>query len=70
MCNHVDMTTKDVAKATGFAEPTVLKYAKILGISYHGTGRRKIFDWKKADIERLKKSVGKRGRPKSEKSDT
>ena len=57
------MTTKEVAEAVGIAEQTVLKYAKILEISYHGTGRRKIFDWKKSEIDKLKKSIGKRGRP-------
>ena len=57
------MTTKEVAAETGIAEPTVLKYAKILDISYLGTGMRKIYDWKKSDIDRLRRSVGKRGRP-------
>ena len=57
------MTTKEVSELTGFAENTVIKYARILGIVYFGTGRRKIYDWKKADIDRLKKSIGKRGRP-------
>jgi hypothetical protein len=59
------MNTKEVADITGIAEPTVLKYAKILDISYLGTGMRKIYDWKKADIDRLKKTYkGRTGRPK------
>ena len=58
------MTTKEVALATGIAEPTVLKYAKILNITHYGTGRRKVFDWRNEDIEELRKSLGKRGRPK------
>jgi hypothetical protein len=57
------MTTKEVSELTGIAGPTVLKYAKILEIDYLGTGMRKIFNWKKSDIDRLKKSIGKRGRP-------
>ena len=59
----VGMTTKEVSELSGIAERTVIKYASILGIVYFGTGRRKIYDWKKADIDRLKKSIGKRGRP-------
>ena len=62
-----NMTTKEVAAETGIAEPTVLKYAKVLGISYLGTGMRKIYDWKKCDIDKLKHSIGKRGRPKAKK---
>jgi predicted transcriptional regulator len=58
-----NMTTKEVATETGVAEQTVLKYAKILKIDHLGTGMRKIYNWKKADIDRLKKSIGKRGRP-------
>ncbi|GHV82119.1 hypothetical protein AGMMS49991_06770 [Spirochaetia bacterium] len=58
------MTTKEVSEDTGIAPSTVLKYADILGVSYLGEGRRKIYDWKKADIDRLKKSIGRRGRPK------
>jgi DNA-binding transcriptional MerR regulator len=61
------MTTKEVAELTGIAEPTVLKYAKILNIKYLGEGYRKIYDWTKADAELLKKSIGKRGRPPEEK---
>ena len=41
------MTTKEVAEATGLAEPTVLKYAAILNIEHLGTGYRKIYNWKK-----------------------
>ena len=62
------MTTKEVSDLTGIAQRTVIKYAEILNISYLGTGRRKIYDWKKTDIERLKKSIGKPGRPKKAKS--
>jgi len=60
------MTTKEVSELTGIAMPTARKYAVILNISYLGSGRGKIYDWKKADIERLKKSIGKRGRPPKE----
>jgi DNA-binding transcriptional MerR regulator len=56
------MTTQEVSEATGIAPSTVLKYADILGISYLGTGRRKVYDWKKAEADRLVKSIGKRGR--------
>jgi len=59
----IGMTTKEVSELTGIAERTIIKYASILGIAYFGTGRRKIYDWKKTDIERLKKSIGKPGRP-------
>jgi DNA-binding transcriptional MerR regulator len=58
------MTTKEVAELTGIAERTIIKYASILKITYLGTGRRKIYDWKKPDIERLKKSISKPGRPR------
>jgi len=57
------MTTKEVSAQTGIAVSTVCKYAVLLNIEYYGEGRRKIFDWKKADVELLKKSIGKRGRP-------
>jgi len=59
----IGMTTKEVSELTGIAISTVCKYAVILNIDYYGEGRRKIFDWKKTDIDRLKKSIGKRGRP-------
>jgi len=61
------MTTKEASELTGIAPSTVLKYAAILEISFFGTGRHKIYDWKKADIDRLKRSIGKRGRPKKDK---
>jgi predicted transcriptional regulator len=61
------MTTKEIAELTGIAESTVLKYAKTLNIKHLGDGYRKIYDWSKADAERLKKSIGKRGRPPKEK---
>jgi hypothetical protein len=60
------MTTKEVADITGIALSTVLKYAVIMEITHYGTGRRKVYDWKKADIDRLKKTIGKRGRPPKE----
>ena len=59
----VGMTTKEVSELTGIAISTVCKYADILGIDYYGEGRRKVYDWKKTDIDSLKKSIGKRGRP-------
>ena len=59
------MTTKEVANETGIAEPTVLKYAKMLDVPHLGTGMRKIYDWRKSDIEKLKRAIGKRGRPKT-----
>ena len=62
------MTTKEISEATGIAISTVCKYADILNIEYFGEGRRKIYNWKKTDIERLKKSIGKRGRPKKDKN--
>jgi DNA-binding transcriptional MerR regulator len=62
------MTTKEVSELTGIAQRTVIKYANILGIRYSGEGRRKTYNWKKADVDRLKKSyVGKTGRPKKAK---
>jgi ribosomal protein L44E len=57
------MNTKEVSELTGIAISTVCKYAVILNIEHYGEGRRKISDWKKSDIERLKKSIGRRGRP-------
>jgi uncharacterized protein len=57
------MTSQKISELTGIALSTVLKYAAVLEISYLGTGRRKVYDWKKSDIDRLKKSIGKRGRP-------
>jgi DNA-binding transcriptional MerR regulator len=57
------MTTKEVAELTGIAMPTVRKYALILKVVYIGEGRRKTYGWKKSDVDRLKKSIGKRGRP-------
>jgi DNA-binding transcriptional MerR regulator len=63
------MTTKEVAELTGIAGSTVRKYADILEISYLGSGMRKIYDWKKSDIDRLKKTYkGKTGRPKKAKN--
>ena len=61
--NINNMTTKEVSELTGIAISTVCKYADILNIDHYGEGRRKVYDWKKADIDRLKKSIGKRGRP-------
>ena len=61
------MTTKEVAEAAGIAESTAQKYASIIEVPYLGTGMRKIYDWRKADIDKLKKSIGKRGRPKAAK---
>jgi len=60
------MTTKEVSELTGIAPSTVSKYADILGITYLGSGYRKIYDWKEKDIPRLKSSLGKRGRKKKE----
>ena len=62
------MTTQEVAKATGIAESTVLKYAKILDITHLGTGYRKIYNWKKRDVERLiiTMEAAKPGRPNKE----
>jgi len=57
------MTTEEVAAELKISKFTVLKYAKILEIDYLGTGMRKIYTWKKADVALLKKSIGKRGRP-------
>jgi len=61
------MTMKEVSELTGIAESTVRKYAPILGISYVGNGMHKVYIWKKSDIDKLKKSIGKRGRPKANK---
>ena len=63
----VGMTNKEVAEQTGIAESTVRKYAKILNITFYGSGMHKVFDWKKADIDRLKKSIQKRGRKPKDK---
>ena len=64
------MTTKEVFALTGIAISTVCKYAVILNVEYHGEGRRKVYNWKKADIERLKKTYkGKTGRPPKDKKD-
>jgi hypothetical protein len=60
------MTSKEISDQTRIALSTVLKYAGILQITHYGTGRRKVYDWKKADIDRLKKSIGRRGRPLKE----
>jgi len=57
------MTTKEVSELAGIAERTAHKYAVILNIPYVGTGRRKIYTWTDMDIDRLKKSIGKAGRP-------
>jgi len=57
------MTMKEVASLTGYAESTVRKYAPQLGIEYFGSGQHKVYNWKKADIDRLKKVVIGRGRP-------
>lgn len=57
---------KEVHEYTGIAESTVRKYAKILEIFYVGSGMHKVYIWEKSDIERLKKIIGKRGRPKKE----
>jgi len=59
----IGMTNKEVSELTGIAESTVRKYAKILNINFYGSGMHKVFDWKKTDIDRLRKSIGKRGRP-------
>jgi DNA-binding transcriptional MerR regulator len=50
------MTTKEVADITGIAISTVTKYAREFNITHYGEGRRKIYDWKNTDIERLKRS--------------
>jgi len=62
------MNMKEVSEMTGIAESTVRKYAKILEVSYVGNGMHKVYVWKKSDVDRLKKSIGKRGRPKAEKN--
>jgi len=59
----IAMNNKEVSELTGIAESTVRKYAKILEINYFGSGMHKVYDWKKSDIDRLKKAIGKRGRP-------
>jgi hypothetical protein len=61
------MTTKEVSAETGIAEPTVLKYAKLLDIDHLGTGMRKIYNWKKSDVDRLRRSIAKIGRPNTKK---
>ena len=65
----IGMTNKEVSEVTGIAESTVRKYAKILEIKFFGSGMHKVFDWRKTDIDRLKKSIGKRGRPKKDKTE-
>jgi len=57
---------KEVAELTGIAESTVRKYAKKLEVSYVGSGMHKVYIWNKADVEKLKKSIGKPGRPKKQ----
>jgi DNA-binding MurR/RpiR family transcriptional regulator len=57
------MTTQEVSAKTGFSVPAVCKYARILNITHYGEGRRKVYDWSETDVELLKKSIGKRGRP-------
>ena len=62
------MTTKEVSALTGIAGRTVIKYAEKIGVTYYGEGRRKVYDWKKTEIEKLKKMwKGKVGRPKKDK---
>ena len=64
------MTTKEVAALTGIAERTVIKYAKSLEVTYYGVDRRKVYVWKKTDIDRLKKEYkGKTGRPPKTKTE-
>jgi DNA-binding transcriptional MerR regulator len=64
------MTTQEVSELTGIAQRTVIKYANILGVAYLGEGRRKTYNWKKADVDRLKKTyAGKTGRPKKAKTE-
>ena len=63
------MNTKEVSELTGIASRTVIKYANILRVTFYGEGRHKVYDWKKADIDRLKKTYkGKTGRPPNKKS--
>jgi DNA-binding transcriptional MerR regulator len=57
------MTTKEVATETGIPISTITKYAREFNIKHYGEGRRKIYDWSKKDIERLKESVKLVGRP-------
>ena len=57
------MTTKQVAEATGIGISTVTKYAREFNITHYGEGRRKIYDWKEKDIEKLKQSIKLVGRP-------
>jgi hypothetical protein len=54
------MTNKEVHKQTGYAESTVRKYAPILGVKFYGTGRRKVYDWTDADVERFQEKCGKK----------
>jgi excisionase family DNA binding protein len=60
------MTTKEVAELTGIGLSTITKYAREFKITHYGEGRRKIYDWSKADIEKLKKAVKQVGRPPAE----
>jgi hypothetical protein len=53
----------EAAGLAGCAESTARKYAPVLKIEYFGTGRRKVYNWKQADIPRLKEIIGKQGRP-------
>jgi len=62
----ISMTTKEVHELTGIAVSTITKYAREFNIKHFGEGRRKIYDWSKADIERLKKSLKLVGRPRVE----
>jgi DNA-binding transcriptional MerR regulator len=57
------MTTKEVADITGIGLSTITKYAREFKIKHYGEGRRKIYDWSKADVEKLKQSVKLIGRP-------
>jgi len=60
------MTTKEVSELTGIAISTVTKYARLLNIKHFGEGRRKVYDWQKADINKLKAALTEAspGRPK------
>ena len=65
------MKSSEIAKLTGYAEITVIKYAPKLGIPCTGEGRHRTYHWAEADVARLLDAIqgpdgrrDHRGRPK------
>jgi hypothetical protein len=59
-------TTPEAARLAGTAAVTAQKWAAINEIDYIGTGLRKTFIWRTADIERFKNRNTARGRPRAD----